>query len=62
MTTSLLTAACGRRLAPGEEAVLRVDTILCSDCAGWLPHDPQFTDRPFRLTRGAACGGGSPLD
>lgn len=62
MTRAVLTAACGRRLAPGEEAVLRVDTILCRDCAAWLPQDPLFTDRRFRLTRGASCGGGSPLD
>lgn len=62
MTPPVLTAACGRRLARGEEAVLRLDTILCPDCAHWLPQDPQFTDRPFHLTRGATCGGGSPLD
>lgn len=57
-------APCGRRIAIGEEVVLRHDTIYCDACARLLPPllATAIPDRRFHLERGALCGGGSPLD
>lgn len=53
---------CGRRLRPGEQAALRLDTIYCTTCVDLLPTLAGTEVLRFELERGVVCGGGAPLD
>ena len=58
----LIAEGCGRRIHPGEDAVLRFDTRYCVDCAAALPATDAIIETYVAVRHGARCGGGAPLD